>query len=54
MENQDIRARIVEGIRFMNDGSDNTEYLRGQVELGLFILGATYDDNVLVAELEGN
>lgn len=53
MEDTQLKGLLLEGIRLMNDGSDNAEYLRGQVELAMFVLGATYDDNVLVAELEG-
>lgn len=40
-------------IALLNDGSDNKEYLRGQVELALALLGKTYDDVELVNELTG-
>lgn len=42
---------IKEFITLLNDGSDNKEYLRGQVELGMALLGKTYDDVELVSQL---
>ena len=44
---------VKEWITLLNDGSDNKEYLRGQVELALALLGKTYDDIELVNELTG-
>lgn len=43
--------QLKEAIHIYNDGSDNSEYLRGQIELALHLLGASYDDVDVVAEL---
>lgn len=34
-----LEERIKSAIELYNDGSDNTEYLRGQLELAEFLLG---------------
>jgi hypothetical protein len=34
-----LEKRIESAIYLFNDGSDNTEYLRGQLELAEFLLG---------------
>lgn len=34
-----LEERIKVAIELYNDGSDNTEYLRGQLELAEFLLG---------------
>jgi len=49
----DLKASLIEGIRLHNEGSDNPEYLRGQLELAMFLLGATYDNNEIVSQLKG-
>jgi hypothetical protein len=46
---KEIRQWII----LLNDGSDNKEYLRGQIELAMALLGYTYDDEKLVNELIG-
>ena len=38
-------------ITLLNEGSDNEEYLRGQVELAMMILGITYDDTDIINKL---
>lgn len=47
------KEAIKEWIHILNEGSDNKEYLRGQVELAMALLGYTYDDEQLVNELMG-
>jgi hypothetical protein len=42
---------IQQWITLLNEGSDNKEYLRGQIELAMALLGYTYDDEKLVNEL---
>jgi hypothetical protein len=37
--NNSLLTDIQTGIQLFNEGSDNTEYLRGQVELGMYLLG---------------
>lgn len=39
----DLEERIKSAIRLYNDGSDNVEYLRGQLELAEFLLGKPLD-----------
>lgn len=51
MDREDLRELIIRGIGFMNEGSDNLEYLRGQCELGMFLLGETYDNGSLCGEV---
>ena len=43
--------QIQKWIAVLNDGSDNKEYLRGQIELAMALLGYTYDDKELVNQL---
>lgn len=38
-----LEERIISGIELFNDGSDNSEYLRGQLELASFLLGKEID-----------
>jgi hypothetical protein len=47
-----LKERIREFIHLLNNGSDNTEYLRGQVELAMNLLGYENDGEELRAELE--
>ena len=47
-----LKQWIKNAIYLYNNGSDNAEYLRGQVELGLYLLGGSVDDHVLLTELE--
>lgn len=35
----DLEKRIESALSLFNDGSDNAEYLRGQLELAEFLLG---------------
>jgi hypothetical protein len=44
---EDVAACITS----LNEGSDNGEYLRGQVELAMSLLDITYDDPQTVALL---
>jgi hypothetical protein len=46
-----LKESLIEGIRLHNEGSDNSEYLRGQLELAMFLLGVTYEDNKTVSQL---
>mgnify|MGYP006274354761 CR=1 FL=1 len=48
-----LKQWIKNAIYLYNNGSDNAEYLRGQVELAMYLLGGTADDEELRAELEG-
>lgn len=43
--------KVRQGISLFNAGSDNKEYLRGQIELALFLLGQE-DNEQLKIELE--
>lgn len=40
--------RIKVGINLFNIGSDNSEYLRGQVELAMFLLGDEQNEELLI------
>ena len=45
----ELLERIKSGLYLFNTGSDNNEYLRGQLELSMFLLDSTSDE--LIAEL---
>lgn len=47
-----LREQIKQYIYLLNNGSDNTEYLRGQVELAMHLLGYDGDGDELRLELE--
>jgi len=48
-----LKEQIKTYIHLLNEGSDNTEYLRGQVELAMNLLGYDGDtEDTLRAELE--
>ena len=49
----DLKTRLVEAIKLYNEGSDNEEYFRGQVELAMHLLDAGWDDKEIVSELIG-
>lgn len=51
MDNE-LLARIKSALHLFNEGSDNSEYLRGQTELAMFLLGWDNDDETLRAQLE--
>ena len=53
MKQQEMKQEMKQWITLLNDGSDNKEYLRGQGELALSLLGKTYDDVELINELTG-
>jgi len=38
-----LEQRIKSAVQLYNEGSDNTEYLRGQLELAEFLLGRKLD-----------
>jgi hypothetical protein len=48
--NSELLERVKSAIHLFNGGSDNSEYLRGQIELAMFLIGS--DDEELRAELE--
>lgn len=52
MDTEELLASIKRGLQLFNEGSDNTEYLRGQTELAMFLLGWDNDDEDLKAQLE--
>lgn len=41
----DLEELIKSAIHLYNDGSDNTEYLRGQLELAEFLLGKPLEED---------
>lgn len=43
--------QIKQALYLFNNGSDNAEYLRGQLELAMFLLGQTEDNTELKSEL---
>jgi hypothetical protein len=43
--------QIKQALYLFNNGSDNAEYLRGQIELAMFLLGQTEDNEQLKSEL---
>lgn len=47
-----MKEELKQAIYLFNNGSDNAEYLRGQVELAMHLLGYTDDGDELRAELE--
>ena len=47
---QILLERVKQGIYLFNSGSDNAEYLRGQIEFAMFLLGS--DDEELMEELQ--
>jgi hypothetical protein len=47
-----LKNSIREAIRLYNEGSDNSEYLRGQIELAMYLLGYEGDGTDLRVELE--
>lgn len=47
-----LKLWIKNAIYLYNNGSTNAEYLRGQVELAMYLLGGTSDDEELRIELE--
>ena len=49
----DLKTRLVEAIKLYNEGSDNEEYFRGQVELAMHLLDAGWYDKEIVSELIG-
>jgi len=52
MSDELLFEKIKSGISLYNTGSDNVEYLRGQVELAMFLLGWDTDDERLRLVLE--
>lgn len=48
-----MKEQIRNWITLLNEGSDNEEYLRGQVELAMGLLGYTYDDEAVQELTEG-
>ena len=48
-----MKEQIINWITLLNEGSDNQEYLRGQVELAMSLLGYTYDDERVKELTEG-
>jgi hypothetical protein len=48
-----MKEQIINWITLLNEGSDNKEYLRGQVELAMSLLGYTYDDERVEELTEG-
>lgn len=50
--NIQLKEQIKSYIHLLNEGSDNAEYLRGQVELGMYLLGYEDDGYELRLELE--
>jgi hypothetical protein len=46
-----LKQWIKNAIYLYNNGSDNQEYLRGQVELAIYLLGGSSDDKKLITEL---
>jgi hypothetical protein len=51
MDEKSLKLYIKNALYLFNNGSTNAEYLRGQVELAMYLLGATADDEKLLAEL---
>jgi hypothetical protein len=52
--NDNLKEQIKGYISLLNEGSDNSEYLRGQVELAMNLLGYDNDNaDALYAELKG-
>jgi hypothetical protein len=49
----ELKESLLYAIKMYNDDKEvNPEYLRGQVELSMFLLGETSDNEELYAELE--
>jgi hypothetical protein len=46
-----LKQWIKNAIYLYNNGSDNQEYLRGQIELSIYLLGGSNDDEKLIKEL---
>lgn len=47
-----MREQLRQIVWLLNNGSDNSEYLRGQVELVMHLLGYEDDGDELRAEVE--
>jgi hypothetical protein len=48
-----LKTILVDAIKLYNEGSDNEEYLRGQVELAMHLLETDWYDKEIVSELIG-
>lgn len=48
-----LKIQLVEAIKLYNEGSDNKEYSRGQLELAMHLLGTDWDDTKTISELLG-
>jgi hypothetical protein len=48
-----LKIILIDAIKLYNEGSDNEEYLRGQVELAMHLLGTDWYDAETVSELIG-
>ena len=47
-----LKQWVKNAIYLYNNGSTNAEYLRGQVELAMYLLGGTSDDEEFMAEIK--
>jgi hypothetical protein len=46
-----MKEKLIEAIRLYNEGSDNEEYLRGQIELAMHLLETNWDDTKTISDL---
>jgi hypothetical protein len=46
-----MKEKLIEAIKLYNEGSNNEEYLRGQIELAMHLLETDWYDAKTVSEL---